>query len=134
MEMNKDSGAQQADGLSQAEPDVSALRASIPSARTLGQRCADSISPDLFGPLVKRLADDLYERLLDTVQDYLCENAEWNIAERISVAERSAKTARERARAAENAITDLLGVLREAGGFDDVPLVAQIESEWGGPR
>ena len=45
----------------------------------------DAIGPtlDLFvkqaTPFVQKVADEVYERLLYSVQDYLKENAEWNI-------------------------------------------------------
>lgn len=84
--------------------------------KELGIHCADSISPDLFAPLVKRVADDIYERLLDTVQDYLVENSEWNIAERIEAAERQAAHDRQERLAAVNNHEALVEALRKLAG------------------
>lgn len=59
----------------------------------LGKRCAESITADQFEPLIRQAADNFYERMLETIQNYLCDNAEWNIAQRIKTAERSAQMA-----------------------------------------
>jgi len=47
------------------------------------------------GPLLLKAADDFYGALLDATQDYLCENITYNIAARISVAERQALSDRQ---------------------------------------
>lgn len=59
----------------------------------LGKRCAQSITADQFEPLIRQVSENLYEQFLGAVQDYLCQNAEWNISQRIQVAERSAQQA-----------------------------------------
>lgn len=79
----------------------------------IGQRCADSIRPDLFKPLVQRVADDIYERLLESVQDYLCDNSEYNIAARIDVAQQQALSDRRKLEAERGITTDLLKALEE---------------------
>lgn len=48
-------------------------------------------------PLLKKAVDDIYGGLLDTTQDYLKDNLAFNIASRISTAEREASDARRRA-------------------------------------
>jgi len=45
-------------------------------------------------PLIKKASDDIYAGLLDTTQDYLRDNLAFNIAERISAAERQASADR----------------------------------------
>lgn len=45
-------------------------------------------------PTLRTAADNLYERILYFVQDYLTDNAEYNIGSRIKVAEREAANAR----------------------------------------
>ena len=47
-------------------------------------------------PLLKKAVDDIYGGLLDTTQDYLKDNLAFNIASRISAAEREAAYDRER--------------------------------------
>ncbi|MCB4860757.1 hypothetical protein K7W03_14270 [Sphingobium sp. PNB] len=46
-------------------------------------------------PMVKKHVDDVYEAILDSVQDYLIDNAQFNIRSRIDTAEREARSARE---------------------------------------
>lgn len=60
----------------------------------LGAKCAAAITPELFEPAIKKLADELYMTLMESVQDWLCENAEQNIASRIANAERWARELR----------------------------------------
>ena len=45
-------------------------------------------------PLIKQASADIYAGLLDTTQDYLRDNLAFNIAERISAAERQASADR----------------------------------------
>jgi hypothetical protein len=45
-------------------------------------------------PLLKKAVDDIYAGLLDATQDYLKDNLAFNIASRISTAEREASDAR----------------------------------------
>lgn len=45
-------------------------------------------------PHVRKATDDIYERVMETVQDYLRDNAEWNIRTQIDTAEREARTLR----------------------------------------
>ena len=47
-------------------------------------------------PVIKRTADDLYERMLCSVQDYLADNVKSNIASRIDASDRQARHDRER--------------------------------------
>lgn len=58
-------------------------------------------------PLLKKAVDDIYAGLLDATQDYLQDNVAFNIASRISVAEREAAQSRAM-------VTELLEVLDEA--------------------
>lgn len=45
---------------------------------------AAAIKPDDFEPLVRKLADDLYGKLLADVQDYMVENTHFNIGSTIT--------------------------------------------------
>ena len=65
-----------------------------------------TLNPKDFEPIIRRAADDFYERLLYTVQDHLRDNAEWNLHSDIA-------SARAHARHAEKQlaeISDALGV------------------------
>lgn len=96
----------------------------------IGKRCAESITPALFEPVIKRVTDDLYERLLNSVQDYLCDNTKYNIATRIATAERSAtlayrqaQTLRSRLSALEALAGDMAGAL---GPFGELGVLANF--------
>lgn len=67
------------------------------AAHEIGKLCAASITAAQFEPIVRQAADDFYEKLLNTVQDYLCDNSQYNISSRIDVAERSAIRSAQRA-------------------------------------
>lgn len=58
-------------------------------------------------PLLKKAVDDIYGGLLDATQDYLKDNLAFNIASRISTAEREASDARQ-------LIRDLMEALESA--------------------
>ncbi len=58
-------------------------------------------------PLIKKAVDDIYCGLLDTTQDYLKDNLAFNIASRISTAEREAETARYRVKALTEALEEI---------------------------
>jgi hypothetical protein len=60
----------------------------------LGAKCAAAITPELFEPAIKKVADELYCTLMESVQDWLCDNVEQNIASRIGNAERWARELR----------------------------------------
>jgi len=61
-------------------------------------------------PFARKAADEFYARVLETAQDYLCDNARFNIAERIHSSERAAQLARQEA----NALRADLGELATA--------------------
>jgi beta-phosphoglucomutase-like phosphatase (HAD superfamily) len=58
-------------------------------------------------PLLKKAVDSIYCGLLETTQDYLSNNLAFNIASRISVAEREAAEARRALSEAVNALKEL---------------------------
>jgi hypothetical protein len=95
-EEQQDTGASSLceDRATAAEPVVSALRDGIPSAQELGRRCAEAITPALFEDILRKTTDDLYIRLMEEVQDWLCDNAEQNISSRVENAERWARELR----------------------------------------
>jgi hypothetical protein len=66
-------------------------------------------------PAVQRVADDIYERLLYSVQDYLKENAEWNVGGEI---ERCRKIEADN-RELRTAQSDALAVMMQARVFMD---------------
>lgn len=84
----------------------------------------DAIAERL-GPLVKRAADDLYERLLYDVQDNLTDNATFNIGSRIASADRQALHDR-KALAAEIARTGSMFVLLSQLKLDGMPDQARL--------
>lgn len=63
-----------------------AVAASIPSADHL-RVVASRFEPKDFEPFVKQAADSLYERIMQSCEDYLRENVEWNIGSHISMLE-----------------------------------------------
>lgn len=75
-------------------------------------------------PLIRRAADDIYERLLDTTQDYLAENVAFNLAERISAAEREAASDRmiaEQLRGSVDTLVDALSFLESEASAEMDP-------------
>jgi len=81
-------------------------------------------------PLLKKAVDDIYGGLLDATQDYLKDNLAFNIASRISTAEREARDARQRAEALEADNQDLrasLAVLVDVFQRDDENSVERFE-------
>lgn len=62
-------------------------------------------------PVARRAADDIYERLMETAQDYLAENISFNLASRLQTAEREAATQRMAAYAASQQIGALVPAL-----------------------
>jgi hypothetical protein len=64
-------------------------------------------------PLLKKAVDEVYSGLLEATQDYLKDNLAFNIASRISAAEREAAIARESNRALIDAIQSLQGAITD---------------------
>lgn len=65
--------------------------------------------------LARKFTEQLYGDFLDTVQDYLADNAKFNIAQRLSSAERSRKAEWERAEAATARARALEALVARAG-------------------
>lgn len=109
------------DGLSQAEPDVSALRASIPDADI--DAAVDAIvaayHPKMEG-IVHQYCDEAYTAILESMTDYLRDNASYNFKARIDAIERDARNLRACLRAAKDG-KDMIEVRENvyagAGGF-----------------
>jgi len=59
----------------------------------LKERIAE-IEPTMLAAIVKRAADDFYCAVMETAEDYLRENLEWNISSHISMLERELQQAR----------------------------------------
>ena len=72
-----------------------------------------------IAPVAQQAADDIYSRLLETTQDYLVENALYNIGQRIATAE--CQAAHDRA-----VVRELVEALRRAENY-----IANTESELG---
>lgn len=64
-------------------------------------------------PMVRRHVDDVYNAILDSVLDYLIDNAQFNIGQKIATAQRGEKEALAKAAALEAEKTDLLEALQE---------------------
>lgn len=64
--------------------------------------------------LSRRFADRLYEDFLGSVQDYLSENATFNIGQRLASAERERRSQWERAQALEKRVLTLEAVIERA--------------------
>lgn len=64
-------------------------------------------------PLLKKAVDDIYGGLLDATQDYLKDNLAFNIASRISTAEREEYASRRRAEVAEKRVAELEAAIRK---------------------
>jgi hypothetical protein len=97
---------------------VSPVPASVPSAVEVGKACVAMLDPKDFEPIIRRASEDLYERVLYSVQDYLRENTEYNIAAEI-----------ERARSREIALLTELRAIDDALGLHSWPTPDQrIES------
>lgn len=47
-----------------------------------------------FEPLARKAADDIYERLMETAQDYLADNIRFNLSSRLEASERGYAIAR----------------------------------------
>lgn len=62
-------------------------------------------------PMVRKHVDDVYEAIMDSVQDYLIENAEFNIRSRLNTAEREALSARNKIAEMEREKDALLGAI-----------------------
>jgi hypothetical protein len=76
----------------------------VAPADEIARAAAALIQPALFEPHVRRLLDEVYEKLMDTVQDYLVENAGYNIAARIDTAERAEREMRTELAAIDEAL------------------------------
>ena len=69
-------------------------------------------------PLLKKAVDEVYSGLLETTQDYLSDNLAFNIASRISTAEREASDARqENERLRATLLTIAGGSISGASGY-----------------
>lgn len=66
-------------------------------------------------PEIRRAADGVYFRLLETVEEYLTDNATFNIQSRLDSAERERRAQWERADTAERALTEALAGSKLAG-------------------
>lgn len=66
--------------------------AGVPASE-LGRLCAATITPELFEPVIKKAADELYMTMMETVQDWLVLNVEQNVTSRIENAERHSAAA-----------------------------------------
>lgn len=73
------------------------IEGTIPDAEKIAEEAVASIKADLFEPLIRRATEDIYERLMDTVQDYLIDNARWNIRGKLQVADRQVRHQYQRA-------------------------------------
>lgn len=60
-------------------------------AERIASEAAACIDAKLFEPMIRQAAETLYESLMDTVQDYLIDNARWNIRERLQTADRQVR-------------------------------------------
>lgn len=49
----------------------------------LAEGAAKKLDPKLFEPFIRKAADDIYGRLLDMVQDYLVDNAAFNLGSKL---------------------------------------------------
>lgn len=63
---------------------------------------------------VRRLADSLYETLMNDVQDYLRENVEYNLSSELARARNEAEAARECLRNVRDYVTDAIEAEKEA--------------------
>jgi hypothetical protein len=106
---------------------------------------AEAIGPtlDLFvkqsAAAIQRATDDIYERLLYNVQDYLKDNAEWNLGaeiDRCRVIEASNRELRSTQAELLDALRDVLAlevVAKSAADWDKIntarALIARIEGE-----
>jgi len=70
------------------------------------KRAVDTLDPKDFEPFVRDVSDNIYERLLYTVQDYLRDNVEWNLRSELD----QARNAANRAENMLAEISDVLGV------------------------
>lgn len=66
---------------------------SIPSAEDI-RKVAELFDPKAFEPMIERAAQDIYERILHSCEDYLSDNVEWNIGSHIAMLERENKRMR----------------------------------------
>lgn len=62
--------------------------------------------------IARKAADDFYERLLTTTQDYIAENARFNLESQLETANRGWRTQSARAEAAERRVGELLAALQ----------------------
>ena len=72
----------------------------------------ETLDPDSFQPLIRKAAEDFYCEVLESCQDYLKDNAEFNIGSTIDALGRDNARLREATRQAEEQIKQL----REALG------------------
>lgn len=92
---DQEDGRSGADAPSDSQASPGAASASPPSVSipnaVIGDEVAASLKPEMFEPKIRRAADDLYEQLLDAVQDYLVDNVRWNIREKLDCADRQVR-------------------------------------------
>lgn len=86
----------------------------------IAAEAAACLKPDLFEPALRKVTDDLYDRLLTSVQDYLIDNAQWNIREQIEVHKRAAYSTGQKLVAAEKLNEALTGTLRRIAAWTDI--------------
>ena len=88
------------------------------------------LNPSDFEPFIRRASEDFYEHLLTTVQNYLRENAEWNLKGEIEQSQASARYAQKRLAEVSEALAGVMGILGRAESN------ASGNPEWGyvGPR
>ena len=77
-------------------------------------RAANSLDPDSFQPLIRKAAEDFYCKVLEDCQDYLKDNAEFNIGSTIDTLRRENASLREATRQAEEQIKLLVDAMLEA--------------------
>lgn len=98
MEEQEDGRLGCADRATQASPQAPTglgHSVSVTDADEVADAAASSLKPETFEPFIRNAADEVYGRLLTTVQDYLIDNARWNIGVRIETAEREAQRLRQ---------------------------------------
>lgn len=74
------------------------------------------IAVDLL-PVVKRVSDDIYDRILYQVQEYIIDNAAFNIRSQLDCAERERRVQWERAEAVKKQRDELLATVKALAGY-----------------
>ena len=109
-----------------------------PGTNPSSSSCSDPTGPDplewepladevlaVFAPhadkLMRKFSDQLYGDFIDTVQDYLADNAKFNIAQRLESSERGRRAEWERASALERQVRELQSTLRLIASQNKAP-------------